>query len=222
MAPKKPIKTIPRPQPAPEIKNKKPDKKSNDPGAGHKFIAFMTDERTRIILGIGVLLGVLFLLVSFISYFFFAYADQSKMDLNWHELQQIRSDIQNWGSVSGAILSDSIIRHGYGIASFAILYFGMVVGLRLLKIRIASVWKAFFHAGFWLIWLSVTLGYALIPFYNNYTFSFSPGGEQGDETSKWLISYVGMSGTLMILIGSLLIYSIISSKSTIPFLKGLF
>src|ERR1035437_5785547 len=208
MAPKKPIKTIPRPQPAPEIKNKKPDKKSNDPGAGHKFIAFMTDERTRIILGIGVLLGVLFLLVSFISYFFFAYADQSKMDLNWHELQQIRSD--------------SIIRHGYGIASFAILYFGMVVGLRLLKIRIASVWKAFFHAGFWLIWLSVTLGYALIPFYNNYTFSFSPGGEQGDETSKWLISYVGMSGTLMILIGSLLIYSIISSKSTIPFLKGLF
>jgi len=222
MAPKKPIKTIQRPQPTPEIKNKKPSTKSNEPGAGHKFKAFITDERTRIILGIGVLLGVFFLLISFISYFLFAYADQSKMDLSWHELQQMRSQIQNWGSVSGAIVSDTFIRHGYGIASFAILYFGMVVGLRLMKIRIASVWKAFFHAAFWLIWLSVTLGYALIPFYNNYTFSFSPGGDQGDETSKWLISYVGMPGTLMILIGSLLIYSIISSKRTVPFLKGIF
>ncbi len=222
MAPKKPIKTIPRTQPTPEIKTKKPAKNSNEPGVGHKIKVFLTDERTRIILGIGVLLGVIFLLVSFISYFFFAYADQSKMDLSWHELQLIRSDIQNWGSVSGAILSDTIIRHGYGIASFAILYFGTVIGLRLLNIRIASIWKAFFHTGFWLIWLSVTLGYAVIPFYNNYTFSFSPGGEQGDATSKWLISYVGMSGTLMIVIGSFLIYSIVSSKATIPFLKGLF
>jgi len=134
----------------------------------------------------------------------------------------MRSDIKNWGSVSGAILADSLIRHGFGIASFAILYFGTVLGLRFMKVRIASLWKAFFHASFWLVWLSVTLGIALIPFYNMYTFSFSPGGEQGDETSKWLISYVGIPGTIMILIGSFLMYCIISSKATIPFLKRLF
>ena len=222
MAPRKPIKSIPRPEPKPEPKNQKQSRKSNGPGLGSKFITFVTDERTRFILGIAVLIGVVFLLISFISYFFFAYVDQSKMDLSWHELQLMRSEIQNWGSVSGAILADSLIRHGFGIASFAIIYFGTVMGLRLMKIRIASLWKAFFHASFWLIWLSIALGYALIPFYNNYTFSFSPGGEQGDETSKWLISYVGIPGTLMILLGTFLGYTIVSSKATLPFLKRLF
>ena len=222
MAPKKPIKTIPRFETKPEPKAQKQPKISNGPGAGRKIINFITDERTRVILGIAVLIGVVFVLVSFISYFFFAYVDQSKMDLSWHELQLIRSQIQNWGSVSGAILADSLLRHGFGFASFAILYFATVTGLWLMKVRITPLWKAFFHASFWLVWLSVTLGFALIPFYNNYTFSFSPGGEQGDETSKWLISYVGIPGTLMILIGSFLIYCIVASKATIPFLKGLF
>ncbi len=222
MAPKKPIKNISKPASTAEIKYQKKEKISNGPGAGRKIINFFSDERTRFILGTAVLIGVIFLLISFISYFFFAYVDQSKMDLSWHELQQMRSEIQNWGSVTGAILADSIIRHGYGLASFAIVYFGTVLGLRLMKVRIASLWKAFFHASFWLIWLSITLGFALIPFYNNYTFSFSPGGEQGDATSKWLISYVGMPGTLMLLAGTFLIYCVVSWNGTIPLIKRLF
>ena len=222
MAPKKPIKTSFRAESTPDFRNQRQPKKTNGPGVGYKIKAFVTDERTRFIVGIGIMIGMLFLFLSFISYFFFAYVDQSKMDMSWHELQLMRSDIKNWGSVSGAILADSLIRHGFGIASFAILYFGTILGFRLMKVRIASLWKSFFHASFWLIWLSVALGFALIPFYNYYTFSFSPGGEQGDETSKWLISYVGMSGTLMILIGSFLIYCIVSSKATIPFLKKIF
>ena len=222
MAPKKPIKSSLRPEAKPEPKSQKPQTKSNRPGAGRRIIKFFMDERTRIILGIAVMIGVIFVFISFISYFFFAYVDQSKMDLSWHELQLIRTEIQNWGSVSGAIVADTLIRHGFGLASFALLYFGTILGFRLMNVRIASLWKAFFHASFWLVWLSVTLGYALIPFYRNYTFSFSPGGEQGDATSKWLISYVGMPGTLMILLGAFLIYTIVSSKATLPFLKGLF
>jgi DNA segregation ATPase FtsK/SpoIIIE, S-DNA-T family len=226
MAPKKPIKSIPKPESRPESKStfKKQSriKDPNEPSFGVKLKNFLTDERTRIVMGIAVLIGVLFLFMSFISYFFFAYVDQSKMELSWGELQKMRSDIQNWGSVLGAVVSDAFLRHGYGIASFSFIYFGTVIGLRMLMVRVAPVWKAFFHTCFWLVWLSVLLGYALIPFYENYTFSFSPGGQQGDAVSRWLISYVGKSGTLMILIGSFLIYAIISSKKTIPFLKGLF
>jgi len=226
MAPKKPIKTIPKPETRQETKSapgkQRQQTQTNGPSTGVKLKKFFTDERTRIILGIAVLIGVLFLFISFISYFFFAYADQSKMDLSWHELQLMRSEIQNWGSVLGAVLADAFLRHGFGIASFAVIYFGLVIGLRLMMIRIASAWKVFFHSFFWLVWLSVTLGYALIPFYEKYTFSFSPGGEQGDAVSRWLISYIGNSGTLMLLIGVLLVYSIVSSKATIPFIKGLF
>ena len=187
-----------------------------------KFKLFVTDERTRIVLAIFVAIGVLFLLVSFVSYFFTGAADQSKMDLSWREMQQMRTDIQNWASVSGAILAETFINKWFGIPSFAILYFGIVLSLRLINVQTISVWKAFFHTSFWLVWASTMLGFIVNPLYEYYTFVFSFGGKHGDEVSKWLISYVGFPGTIMILLGTFLVYAIVSSKATIPFLKGLF
>ncbi|HEY5508983.1 MAG TPA: DNA translocase FtsK, partial [Paludibacter sp.] len=107
------------------------------------------------------------------------------------------------------------------VSSFAIFYFAIVLALRLMKVHTTTVWKAFFHSSFWLVWLSVLLAFALRSFYKDYLF-FSPGGRHGDGVSNWLISYIGFPGTLMIIIGSFLVYCIISSKATIPFLKRLF
>ncbi|MDD4993066.1 MAG: DNA translocase FtsK [Paludibacter sp.] len=231
MAPKKPIKNIPKPEqkPEPRLDSKKQNHitTNNEPGFGVKLKNFITDERTRIILGIAVFIGVIFLFVSFVSYFFTGAADQSKMDLSWHELQQMRTDIQNWASVTGAILAETFINRWFGISSFVFLYLGMVIGLRFIKVRVTTLWKAFFHTAFWLIWVSITLGYALHVFYAfmpSYKdlFFFSPGGMHGDNVSAWIMSYIGNPGTFMALIGTFLAYFIISSKATIPFLKGLF
>ncbi|HLP04728.1 MAG TPA: DNA translocase FtsK 4TM domain-containing protein, partial [Paludibacter sp.] len=192
MAPKKPIKTTPKPEfkqtPRPETKKAAPTKSSNEPGSWQKFRNFITDERTRFIAGLLMLLGVLFLFLSFVSYFFTGAADQSKMDLSWHEMQQMRSEIQNWASVTGAILAETFINKWFGISSFAILYFGIVLAFRMMNIRISSLWAAFFHSCFWLIWVSVLLGFVASPFYENYIFVFSPGGKHGDNTSQWLVS----------------------------------
>ena len=222
MAPKKPIKTIPKPEPKQEQAKQKSKPKNEQNGFWKKIIEFITDDRTRVVLGIGVLLIVLFMLVSFVSYFVTGAADQSKMDLSWSEMQQMRTQVQNWASVTGAILAETFINRWFGISSFAILYFGFILGLRFFKVRITPLWKAFFHSSFWLIWVSVTLGYIFTPLYEKFTYFFSPGGKHGDNISNWLVSYIGMPGTLMILIGSFLIYSIIASKSTIPFFKRLF
>lgn len=227
MAPKKPIKTIvtPKPEFKPEQKRTAEFKKTanpNEPSSWQKFKLFATDERTRIVLGILLGLTVLFMFVSFVSYFFTGAADQSKMDLSWSEMQQVRTDIKNWASVAGAILAETFINKWFGISSFAILYFGLVVSLRLINVKLTTLWEAFFHSSFWLVWVSVLLGFITTPFYEIYTFNFSIGGKHGDETSKWLKSYVGFPGTIMILVGVFLVYAIISSKATVPFLKGLF
>jgi len=225
MAPRKPIKATPKPDQRPEPKlQPKAEKKvvnSDEPGIGVKFKIFITDERTRFVVGLGLLLGALFLFLSFISYFFTGAADQSKMELSFGELQKMRNDIQNWASVTGAILSETFINRWFGVSSFAIFYFAIVLALRLMKVHTTTVWKAFFHSSFWLVWLSVLLAFALRSFYKDYLF-FSPGGRHGDGVSNWLISYIGFPGTLMIIIGSFLVYCIISSKATIPFLKRLF
>ena len=231
MAPKKPIKNTSKPEqkPEPRLDSKKQNQitTNNGPGFGTKLKNFFTDERTRIILGIAVFIGVIFLFVSFVSYFFTGAADQSKMDLSWHELQQMRTDIQNWASVTGAILAETFINRWFGISSFVFLYLGIVIGLRFIKVRVTPLWKAFFHTSFWLIWISITLGYALHVFYAfmpSYKdlFFFSPGGMHGDNVSAWIMSYIGNPGTFMALIGTFLAYFIVSSKATIPFLKGLF
>jgi S-DNA-T family DNA segregation ATPase FtsK/SpoIIIE len=225
MAPRKPIKATPKPEQRQEPKfQPKAERKvtdPNEPGFGQKFKIFITDERTRFVIGLGLLLGALFMFLSFISYFFTGAADQSKMELSFSELQKMRNDIQNWASVTGAVLSETFINRWFGVSSFAVLYFTIVLALRLMKVKITTVWKAFFHSSFWLVWLSVLLAFALRSFYKDYLF-FSPGGQHGDGVSNWLISYVGFPGTLMIIIGAFLVYCIISSKATIPFLKRLF
>jgi S-DNA-T family DNA segregation ATPase FtsK/SpoIIIE len=136
-------------------------------------------------------------------------------------MQGVRNEIQNWGSVTGAIIAEVLINKWFGLASFAFAYFGIIIGLRLIRVNVTPVWKAFFYTSFWLIWASTLLGYILYPYYKDFLF-FSPGGQHGDVISRWLISYVGMPGTLMILIGTFLTYAIISSSKTIPFLKKLF
>jgi len=225
MAPKKPIKTPSKPELKPEPRfepKKQKQTKTGEPGFGRKIIIFFTDERTRFVMGLGAFLIVLFMLLSFVSYFFTGAADQSKMDLSWSEMQQMRTQIQNWASVTGAILAETFINKWFGVSSFAILYFGLVVAFRLMKIRIASLWKTFFHCSFWLIWVSVLLGYIFTPFYADYIYVFSPGGKHGDNISQWLVSYVGIPGTLMILVGTFLVYAITTSKATIPFIKRIF
>ena len=226
MAPKKPIKTVPKPEIKPEQftgqKKQKETQKSDSTGFWKKSIEFLTDDRTRVIMGIGILLIVLFMFISFVSYFFTGAADQSKMDLTWNEMREMRTQVQNWASVTGAILAETFINRWFGVSAFAVLYFGIVLGLRMFKIPVTKLWKAFFHSSFWLISVSILLGFIFTPLYEKYTYTFSPGGKHGDNISQWLVSYVGYPGTLMILIGTFLVYAIISSKATIPFLKRIF
>ena len=232
MAPKKPIKTIPKPEPRPELKaerkSQKPTEKTNQNGFWKMAKHILTDERTHFVIGIVVLISTVYLLVSFISYFFTGAADYSNFDSSTTLMDKAhRTGIQNWSSIIGAYLAEKFINQWFGVSSFFIVVFLFVLGLRFMKAKVASLWKTFFHCCFWLIWLSAFLGYLLYAYSSLFPagkdlFFFSIAGQHGEGASEWLTTYVGMPGTFMILIGTLLIYSIVASKATIPFLKRLF
>ena len=213
MAPRKPIKRT--------FEQKKSQGTKNGNGFFKRLKNLLTDERTHYIVALFILLVTVYLFLAFTSYFFTGAADQSKLDIPWNELKNVRSEIQNWTSVAGAYIAESVINRWFGISSFAILIFLFIVALRMMRKRIVPLWKAFFHCSFWLIWLSVTLAFISFPAVKE-TFFFSLGGQHGDFASKWLTSYVGMPGTLLLLSGIFLLYCIISFKQTIPFLKKLF
>ena len=231
MAPKKPIKNTPKPEIKAESKTEgKPRKqtsKSDKTGFWSRLKYIITDERTRFVIGIIVLIGSIYLLVSFVSYFFTGAADYSKFDATTTVMDKTnRSGIQNWASVIGAFLAEMFINQWFGISSFTVIIFTFILGLRFMKVRIASLWKTFFHCSFWLIWLSIFLGYLMYSYnliYNSKDlFFFSIAGQHGEGANEWLISFIGLPGTLMILVGTFLIYAIIAFRATIPFLRSLF
>ncbi len=225
MAPRKPIKKNNLNIKKDYQEKEKPKRPANGSSGIREFFQklknFFSDERTAFVLGLFLFLIVIYLGLSFLSYFFTGAADQSKLDVPWSELKLMRSQIQNWASVAGAYISEMFINRWFGLPSFAILWFFTVAAFRLMNVRIQPVLKTFFHCFFWLVWGSVFLGFAVSPFVKDILF-FSPGGQHGDFISQWFISYTGRPGTFILLLGILILYCVISFKSTIPFIKSLF
>jgi S-DNA-T family DNA segregation ATPase FtsK/SpoIIIE len=222
MAPRKPVKTRPKPeQKTNATRARKPENRSGNENFFTRFIHFVTDEKFIFIIGLFLVLGVLYLTLALTSYFFNGADDQSLMDLSWTELKTKRNEIQNLASVFGALAAHTLIHKWFGIAAFFILFFVAVVGFRLMKVKTIPVWKAFYHSAFGLIWLSVTLGFALNPYVRDVIF-FAPGGQHGEQVSKLMESYIGFPGTILILLGVLIVYLVFSSSKTIPFIKNLF
>ena len=226
MAPKKPIKPAPRTETRtetiaePKVKSTKA-KPSNEKIGFQSLKSFITDEKTRYIIGILLLFVVLYFTLAMLSYFFTGAADQSKMDLPWSELKEKRSEIHNWTSVMGALISETLINKWFGLSAFFIVIFAAIIAFRLMKKKLYSMWKGFFHCSFWLIWMSVTFGFMINPLVDSWLF-FSPGGQHGEAISNILKSYIGNPGTFFLLLGMFLTYSIISFNATLPFIKGLF
>ena len=179
------------------------------------YTELKSNEKVFISLGVVLLCVCLYLAVAFASYFFTGSSDQSLLDgRSFFSLGEISREVKNWAGAWGAYFAEMFIFRYFGISSFVIVYFFGIVALRLLRLRIIPVWKAFVLSACTLIWLSVFLKFA---FPNVYL-----GGIYGEEMNLWLDANVGFLGTLLILILSLFIFCLFSFKSTLPFLKKLF
>lgn len=188
---------------------------SQNRGRGLKvFFSFFKNEKTYFVLGVFIAFLVIYALLAYISYFFTGAADKSVFDnISFRDSLAIRGSVRNWVSVMGAFIAETLIDNWYGVSSIAILFFFAVCALRLMKVRILPVWKAFFHSFFWLIWLSVFFGFITDLFPIIQPSFFSLGGKHGDYIALQLLnSYIGKPGTVLILLAAIIIYIILSGK----------
>ncbi len=203
---------------APRAKTKK--KSSGSQWYG-ELLKIIKNERLHLILGVVLLAIFIYLLVGMLSYFFTGAEDQSVMHgRTTKEIFGQRSAIQNITNVMGALFAQSAIDKGFGIGAFAIPFFFILLAFRLMKRKFMSLWKAFFHAGFWLLFLSLSLGFVDNYFEPNIFFKL--GGNHGKNISSWLISYVGELGLMLGLGGILIIYAVISSIRVAKSLSAIF
>ena len=195
------------------VKNSKPEKPKKSSQKG-KLISFLKDERFKITLAL-VFIGIgIIMLIAFVSYFFTWKSDQI---VEWSSNVRM---VENWAGKIGALIAKGIIYNGFGIASFFIPFVLIVLGFRLLKIKLMPLGRMFstFAAGMPL--LSIIFGYLFERNTNAGNFFGSGlGGYHGHEMAGWLTLQLGKIGTGILLILLTFLFLTFTFKGFIDWFK---
>ncbi|NMN35965.1 FtsK/SpoIIIE family DNA translocase [Pedobacter sp. SG918] len=165
----------------------------------------LADGRAVKIVGLFFVILSLYFLIAFTSYLFTWQDDQSYViDANggWGNLFKTAEElkeagvsipvVQNWLGKFGALLSHQFIYEWFGIASFLFVLAFFIIGYRLLfKVKILSISKTLGYSFFFLLFISLTLGFA------HSFWSESPHyleGEFGYWSNKLLSAQIGAAG----------------------------
>ncbi|MCX2574854.1 FtsK/SpoIIIE family DNA translocase [Pedobacter sandarakinus] len=165
----------------------------------------LQDGRAIKIVGLFFVILSLYFLIAFTSYLFTWQDDQSYViDANggWSNLFKTADElkdsgvtipvVQNWLGKFGALLSHQFIYEWFGIASFLFVLAFFIIGYRLLfKVKILSISKTLGYSFFFLLFISLTLGFA------HSFWAESPHyveGEFGYWSNKLLAAQIGAAG----------------------------
>ncbi len=177
----------------------------------HSFLVLQNGRFIKIV-GLLFLILSLYFLVAFTSYLFTWQDDQSYViDANggWNNLfkgvEELKQNgvkdtiVENWLGKLGALLSHQFIYKWFGVASFLFIFVFFVIGYRMLfKVKIFAVEKVLAYGFFFLVFLSLTFGFA------RGFFTETPHwieGEFGFWTNKLLIMQIGQTG-----VGGLIVF----------------
>ncbi len=148
--------------------------------------------------GIGLIILAFFLFIANFSYLFTWKMDQSRvLDKSLFEFLFDGSEepVANWLGKFGAWSSHLLIYRWFGISSFLIPFFSLILGFKLLfNVSILPVAKTFKRSFLSLIWFSLFFGL----FSNSIHFL---GGAFGYQSNQWLTITVGKIGSVIFILG---------------------
>ena len=158
-----------------------------------------TIEKIKVSVGAISLTFSVLILLSLISYLFTGNLDQSLIDSGL-SFSVLGEKSENWLGVFGAFLSHYLVFVTFGISSFFLIPFLLVISFRLLfNLKIYSISKASIFTLFGIIWLSTILGYFLNLFPENIFLKSFTGGI-GYNLSLFLNNLLGISSIIILLL----------------------
>ncbi|MBU2884571.1 DNA translocase FtsK [Gilvimarinus agarilyticus] len=190
------------------FKNQKEDKKSFKLNLPQLNLGFLEDRRLHLSLGFLALVSSLFLLTAFFSYLFTGKADQSIIgNVIDTGVKASGIEAENWLGLFGAYASHYFIYNYFGIASFLIPPFLFLIGYKtVFRREILPISQSFYFVLFFLIWISILIGYFMINSESIYEWGFLGGGI-GFELAALMDSLMGW-GTLLFLILTFVVFTI--------------
>lgn len=189
-------------------KKEKPVKENEGTNFFSRVKAFITDERTLKITGLLLIGFSIFLLVSFVSYFFSWKTDQSLAASGSLSSPERPGNVMG---VLGAKLAHLFLYTWFGVPSFLLIPVFFLLGVRLLyKRNLVKLNRSIGILFFLTIWSSGTLA-LLLPSVGGGIL----GGSFGYKLSAWMGDFAGTAGTLLIYSLSFLIFLIVAYNSSL-------
>jgi len=168
-------------------------KKVKEPSPVNKLVTILKDEKTVFIFGFFLLLFSSFLFLSMLSYLFTWKTD----NIEWLAiLSSSNVTVDNWGGKLGATIANKFIYSWFGLPSFAFIFLFIISGLNFIGIKLFKLSKTIKYTILGVVWFSVILGILDNLLYNQ---EFLLGGSYGYFISKWLVSFLGIFGTSLVL-----------------------
>ncbi|MBO4665205.1 MAG: DNA translocase FtsK [Bacteroidaceae bacterium] len=169
-------------------------------------------------IGFALVLFAIFMLIAFISYLFTGDVDYSLLDGNG---EYDSHDIRNICGSLGANTAFFFLNNCFGLASFIIPPFFILVGFRLMNVYKIKLVKKFVVSALFMLWLSVCLAFVgtYIPYLDRSFLKL--GGMHGILVIDYLTGYVGVPGIICTLALFAVFFLVYISTKTVEVIRGM-
>lgn len=183
-----------------------------------RFKERFSNQRSKSIVGLLLLLSSFFIAVSCFSYFFTWKIDQDSLLSNnfFNYFFSSETEVSNWMGKMGAWISHVLMFKWFGIASLLIPFILLLLGLKfLLNVKLLPLRRTLKISFFGTLWISLFLGI----FSNKVTFF---GGAFGFYVNDWMNTSFGKIGAILITIAIFLILLVLLFNVSISSVMNLF
>ena len=185
----------------------------------NRFVALLTDARTRFVFGLLLLMFTIFCSIAFVSFFSTGTEDSSILSLDSEQRHEQREQVQNLLGLPGARLAQLMVDDSFGIMTVFLIALFLILSLRVLKVIRVQGWRVWFMTIFGLVWGSVFLGFVQLLWSGDHSYRW--GGAHGEWLATLLNSYIHPLGVTLLLVTLLVIFLIIADKHFIERVKRL-
>lgn len=184
------------------------------------FFDIFKSETFQFIIGLTFLLCSVYMILAFTSFFFTGGSDMSILEHPIGDDLGMHNNIRNYAGAQGARVANFFINDSFGVPSYFIPFFLIILGLRMMRTYRLKLWKWFIGCSVLMVWSSILLAYL---FTNKLDFIFPnfiyPGGQHGANICTWCISQIGEPGLILSLFIIAVLFCIYISSETIHLIR---
>ena len=185
--------------------------------------ATIKNETVQFVTGLLCVMMALYMILAFSSFILNGGADQSAIEAQ-NVTEQIANatteQVQNATGRSGAHIAQTLINHCFGISSYSIAIFLLVLGLSLMRINKFNLKHWGICCATTLIWGSLFLSVTIDRWIKSSAVYW--GGFHGHNVTTWLDGQFGMPGIAILLAVTAILFCIYLSSNTIELIRNLF